>query len=48
LGASYGGHIEQKHKLEWITKAISYPAIEDQRKTQRAEGASRWRLRPLR
>jgi integrase len=24
-GGDYGGHIDQKHKLEWMTKAISYP-----------------------
>ena len=29
-GAGYGGHIDQKHKLEWIKRAISYPAAKDQ------------------
>jgi integrase len=24
-GAGYGGHIDQKHKLQWITRAITYP-----------------------
>jgi integrase len=25
-GAGYGGHIDQKHKLEWLERAIRYPA----------------------
>ena len=31
-GAGYGGHVDQKHKLEWIKRAISYPAAKDQDK----------------
>ena len=28
-GAGYGGHIDQKHKLDWIKQAISYSAAKD-------------------
>jgi len=31
-GAGYGGHIDQKHKLLWIKRAITYPPAKEQGK----------------